>query len=301
MTMTRAIALLISLVPTLATAAGIGAPTKFGYQGRLLSAGGAPLVGRHQVTFRLYKDPTDTAVLWSETQTLVTTNGFYATFLGAVTALPADYGSTVIDGSDLYLGVTVDSQSPVDELKPRQQIGAVFYALRAAWAARASEADHAAQADAAATATNVAGTGNFVKTAWLDATDASVSGSVNATAFTVGTSRRKLATMEGSGLIAVTADAVRAGSVESSTAAISGTLTADRITVANPMSGSVVGGMTVSRTCVAPGGLTCSAYTYGCSDAWGKATCPAAGADGQCTLGAKRGNYGSTSFLCVIP
>ena len=155
----RKLVLLSVLIPGLASAQALQkVPARFGYQGRLLDQSGAALNGTHQVAFSIYKQPTGGSALWSETQKLALTSGFYATFLGAVTPLPVDFDSTVFpagtkvfDGSDLYLGVSVDG---TEELTPRQQIGAVVYALRTAWAVRAKDADHADEATHAASATS---------------------------------------------------------------------------------------------------------------------------------------------------
>ena len=192
------------LIPVLASAqAPQKVPARFGYQGRLLDQSGAALNGTHQVTFSIYKQPTGGTVLWSETQKLALASGFYATFLGAVTPLPVDFdsavfpaGTKVFDGSDLYLGVAVDG---TDELTPRQQIGAVVYALRTAWAVRAKDADHADEATHAANSTSAgyattagsagsATTAGSATSASYATTAANVSGgSVNATGVTTGT------------------------------------------------------------------------------------------------------------------
>jgi hypothetical protein len=159
----RRFVLVMTLIPALASAeANQKVPARFGYQGRLLDRSGAALHGMHQVTFRLYRQPTGGVPIWSETQRLALTNGFYATFLGAVEPMPVDFDSptfplaAVLDGSDLYLGIAVDG---TEELAPRQQIGAVVYALRTAWAVRAKDSDHADEAAHAASASNVDGGG----------------------------------------------------------------------------------------------------------------------------------------------
>jgi hypothetical protein len=148
----RKLVLLAALIPLASTQAQ-PVPSRFGYQGRLVDRSGAPLDGVHQVKFTIYKEPKEGTPLWDETQKLALTNGFYSTFLGAVKPLPVGYDSNVFDGADLYLGIAVDG---TEELTPRQQIGAVVYALRTAWAARATQADHAKEADHAASATNAA-------------------------------------------------------------------------------------------------------------------------------------------------
>lgn len=160
----RRLVLLLAVLPALAPAqAPQKVPARFGYQGRLLDRAGVALRGTHRVTFSLYRQPIGGSPLWTETQTLALSDGFYSTFVGAVAPLPADLDSPVFpattpvfDGSDLFLGVSVDG---TEELAPRQQIGAVVYALRAAWAVRAKDSDHADEAAHAVSATSVAGGG----------------------------------------------------------------------------------------------------------------------------------------------
>ena len=104
----RKLVLLAALMPALASAQAQPVPSRFGYQGRLVDKSGAPLNGTHQVKFTVYKEAKEGTPLWDETQKLALTNGFYSTFLGAEKPLPVGYGSTVFDGSDLYLGIAVD-------------------------------------------------------------------------------------------------------------------------------------------------------------------------------------------------
>ncbi len=134
----RLFAAMLTLLPALALAQ---VPMKIGYQGRLLQSDGTPEAGSKQITFSLYDSATGTgAPLWTETQTLALSDGYYATFLGEVTALSsADFASP-----DRYLEISVGSTA----LSPRQRIGAVPFAL---------VADRALNATAAVTATNVSG------------------------------------------------------------------------------------------------------------------------------------------------
>jgi hypothetical protein len=140
----RKLALLWLMVPALALAQAQDVPLKLGFQGRLVASDGTALGGVKNVTFSIYTGPTDSTPIWTETQKLALTNGFYTTFLGVTTPLSA---SSLATGSDLFVGVTVDGT----ELTPRQQIGSVVYAFRAA---HAVEADHAARASNADQATN---------------------------------------------------------------------------------------------------------------------------------------------------
>jgi hypothetical protein len=102
----------------LAVAALAQVPAKLGYQGRLKNrATGAPMTGVQQVVFALYKDANGGTPLWSETQQLAFTDGYYATFLNVN---PADF-----DGADRWLETSI-AGAP---LGPRQRMGSVGYAL----------------------------------------------------------------------------------------------------------------------------------------------------------------------------
>ena len=58
-------------------------PGQFTHQGRLLADDGTPLTGEATITFRVTNEETGGDTLWSETQTVPLTNGFYAAVLGA--------------------------------------------------------------------------------------------------------------------------------------------------------------------------------------------------------------------------
>ncbi len=97
-------------------------PLSFTHQGRLLGAAGGGISGTHSVTFQLFEDATDGSPLWTETDTLTLEDGRYTTILGDGSDLTG-----VIDGTSLYLQVTVDTEV----LLPRQILVAVPYAVRA--------------------------------------------------------------------------------------------------------------------------------------------------------------------------
>jgi len=96
-------------------------PPLLGYQGRLLRADGSAATGTATVSFSMFSSDTGGGALWSETQTLGLSNGYYSTFLGLVTALP----DGTMDGPTRWLEVKVGAET----LSPRQQIGSVGYAL----------------------------------------------------------------------------------------------------------------------------------------------------------------------------
>ncbi len=112
-----ALALLL-LLPALAAAQ---VPPLVGYQGRLLKADGSPETGTQQLGFAIFGSASSTQSLWSENQSLALSDGYYATQLGQVTAMPPG----LFDGGDRYLEISVAGTA----LSPRQRIGSVPYAL----------------------------------------------------------------------------------------------------------------------------------------------------------------------------
>jgi hypothetical protein len=117
--MRLALALWIAL-PAIAAAQ---APLQLSYQGRVFKADNTPETGFVDVSFAIFDAATEGTSLWTETQRLILTNGFYSTFLGEVTPIP----ETVFDGSLRYLQVTVSGET----LSPRQRIASVAYAVKA--------------------------------------------------------------------------------------------------------------------------------------------------------------------------
>jgi len=103
-------------------AAALG-PRAVGYQGRLLRADGTAATGTATVAFGVWDTASGGSQLWTESQTLGLSDGYYSTFLGLV--LPPPDG--LFDGSARWLEIRVGSET----LVPRQQIGAAPYALAA--------------------------------------------------------------------------------------------------------------------------------------------------------------------------
>lgn len=106
-----------------------GAPQFINYQGRLSDAGGNPITGERDMSFRLYAEASGGSALWNESLTVSVNNGVFDVLLG----IPA----THFDGSNRYLGVTVGNDS---EMTPRRQVVSVPYSY---WAEEAASADNA--------------------------------------------------------------------------------------------------------------------------------------------------------------
>ena len=118
----RVLLLVALLAPNLVLAQ---APTKLGYQGRLLDASGTPVIEPTPVTFKIWPAATGGDVpLWREVQSLGLSDGYYATFLGDVTPLPAD----IFGGGELFLELEVGGTA----LTPRQRMASVPYAISCA-------------------------------------------------------------------------------------------------------------------------------------------------------------------------
>lgn len=97
-------------------------PPFVSYQGKLTDSAGQPVTGTKTVQFGLYDAPTAGSLIWSESQTVLATNGgLFNVLLGSVNPLtPA-----VFDSPNRYLAITIDGQ----ELSPRQALASVPYAL----------------------------------------------------------------------------------------------------------------------------------------------------------------------------
>ncbi len=91
-------------------------------QGRLTDSSGNPLNGTYGVTFKIYSAATGGTALCTSTYTgvnaLVVSNGLFSTSITGC-------ADATIDGSQLYLGITVGTDP---EMTPRQQIGSVPFA-----------------------------------------------------------------------------------------------------------------------------------------------------------------------------
>src|ERR1041384_2968391 len=105
------------------------------YQGRLTNAGGVPLSGSYSLTFKLYNVSSSGAALWTETQTITSTNGLFNVLLGDTTPLSQ---SIISSNSSLWLGIKVGTDA---EMTPRAQLGSVPYALQANYAYGLSASD----------------------------------------------------------------------------------------------------------------------------------------------------------------
>jgi fibronectin-binding autotransporter adhesin len=114
--------LLLTIFIPLSTSAAIN--EQINYQGKLTdSAGDAVADASYSIVFRLYTVSSGGTNIWTETQSVTTTNGLFSVMLGSGTSL-----SNIDFNQTLYLGVNVNADG---EMSPRKIIGAVpaaFYA-----------------------------------------------------------------------------------------------------------------------------------------------------------------------------
>ncbi len=104
------------------------APRTISYQGVLTAKSGTAIPdGQHTLLLALYGSRTGGSVLYSKQETVVTTNGYFNTYLDSIPA-------TIAFNSPVYLGVSVDGSS---ELSPRSLLTGAPYALNIPPAANA--------------------------------------------------------------------------------------------------------------------------------------------------------------------
>jgi len=119
------VTILASLALTLVPSEALGAvPKLINFQGILKTpADTAVSDGSYSVTFTIYTAPTGGINLWTETQSVATTDGLFAVLLGASNPIP----DTAFKGLERWLGIAV---APDGEMPTRQQLVSVGYAYR---------------------------------------------------------------------------------------------------------------------------------------------------------------------------
>ena len=138
------LSLLAAIALPLAALAQSAVPLQITYQGRVTDALGNPLGAtapiNRTVTFRIWNHPSAAAGtnrLYSESQNVTIVNGEFSVLVGTGSAVTTETNlrtlDAIFDGSERYLGVTVDDgTAAVDpELSPRQQIVTTAFAFRA--------------------------------------------------------------------------------------------------------------------------------------------------------------------------
>lgn len=118
----RSVLLGVLLMPVIGLAE---VPNTLSYQGRLLRQDGAPESGAKNIKFSIFDSASAGSELWTETQSVALSDGYYAVRLGEGTALPG----ALFSGADRYLEVAVGD--PLSPLSPRQRIASAPYAISA--------------------------------------------------------------------------------------------------------------------------------------------------------------------------
>jgi hypothetical protein len=146
---------MFSLLLALALGTAEAVPLTFTQQGRLLDTAGAGLDGAHELHFAIYDAAASGSEVWSETQSVLVSQGHYAARLGAVT--PLDAGAIA---GERWLAISVDDGPELSPRLPLDSVPFAFHALNAEEAAHALNADsatsaeHATSADTATSATS---------------------------------------------------------------------------------------------------------------------------------------------------
>ena len=110
-------------------------PTVISYQGFLTDAGGAPIDSTVSIVFSIYATSSGGSALWTETHGVVVVDeGLFNVLLGAE---GSPLSPTDLNG-ERYLGIKVGSDP---EMRPRQRIASVAYALRSDEANNANTLD----------------------------------------------------------------------------------------------------------------------------------------------------------------
>ena len=94
------------------------------YQGKVIGSNGTPTTGVVEVTFSLYRQETGGSAIWTEPVDVAFDGGYFNVNLGTVNALDQE----LFDGSDLFMGITLDGQ---EEFEPRTKITSVPYSFLA--------------------------------------------------------------------------------------------------------------------------------------------------------------------------
>lgn len=138
--MKRSLLLVLPLLTAQLASAQSAVPNAISYQGRVADANGV-LIGdtapvNRKVTLRIYDAATATSPVYAEEQTVTINKGVFSVLVGQglqVGSEPRPAIATVFNGSERFLGVTVDDggAAPDPEITPRQQIVSTAFAFRA--------------------------------------------------------------------------------------------------------------------------------------------------------------------------
>ena len=100
-------------------------PQLLNQQGYMSDNQGGPITGSVNVTFNLYSVESEGSSIWTQTTPITFDGGYYSVVLGPGSP---DLSVDIFDGSDLFLGLTLEGQN---EFLPRVRIVSVPYTFRA--------------------------------------------------------------------------------------------------------------------------------------------------------------------------
>src|ERR1700722_10812287 len=113
--------------PFFVSSADASINNQINFQGKLVNSNGTNVAdSSYSVVFSLYNVSSGGSAIWTETDSVTTTNGIFQVALGAVTSLP---GNVDFNNNSIYLGIKVGTDS---EMTPRVRFSAVPYAFNAA-------------------------------------------------------------------------------------------------------------------------------------------------------------------------
>jgi len=98
-------------------------PGQMNYQGYLIDNSGTPLDGDYLMTFAIYNVQAGGTAVWAESQTVSVEDGIYNVILGQ----PSNELTPDLFQTDLYLGITIDSDS---EMVPRLKLTATPFSMQ---------------------------------------------------------------------------------------------------------------------------------------------------------------------------
>lgn len=114
------------LLPLTSVHAATGINDTINFQGKLVDDDGLNVAdSTYSVVFSLYDVSSGGTAIWTETQSVETTDGLFQVHLGSITDLP---GSVDFNMDNIYLGIKVGSDA---EMTPRIRFAAVPYAFNA--------------------------------------------------------------------------------------------------------------------------------------------------------------------------
>lgn len=113
----------LALLVLLPATNGLAVSNLISYQGLLLSESGVPVNGTVSFEFKIYSSPSGGSALWTESQSLVVSNGIFSANLGSVASLPP----AVFTQNILFLGIRAGSDG---EMTPRQVITSSPFSYR---------------------------------------------------------------------------------------------------------------------------------------------------------------------------